>query len=321
MKKRKVIIVGLLALNLGLLSGCSLDKPFYFDFSRFVLEGEAEVQDVKVTGLNLDNTIIKSYEIEKIQENIKFIFEQLANKDNYYNNYKKEEKYFAGVKHLLSDDYYKTVINGEKRSYIQKSIDNIYFSDNTLYKEANLISVTKNVDNIECLVEVVSVNDDVLFNVETIKLTLDKDYKVVSDEQVLDVQSATNTTKSLDEDSLLQESHKEFSTELTKLINHLKDKELYTEIINNSAENSEFKLESLINNVEIKNKSNDALTQLFMLGKGEFNNYAITSYTIDDIDAMATTTYILSISNKEEIHQFAIKYSRIFNSISQITKK
>ena len=70
MKKRKVIIVGLLALNLGLLSGCSLDKPFYFDFSRFVLEGEAEVQDVKVTGLNLDNTIIKSYEIEKIQENI-----------------------------------------------------------------------------------------------------------------------------------------------------------------------------------------------------------------------------------------------------------
>jgi len=321
MRKRKVVVIGLLALNLVALSGCSLVKPFYFDFSRFVLETNNEIQDVKVTGLNLENTIIKSYEIKKIKENINLIFEKLANKDNYYNHYKNKEKYFLEAKYLLSDTYYKSVVSGETKSYIQKSIDNIYFHDNTSFKEANLISVTKTTDNIECIVEVVSLNDDVLFNIETIKLVLDKDFKVLSDKQIIDVQSETNTTKPLGEDSLLQESHKGFVEDFNKLINQLKNKELYHELVSNSGKNSEFKLESLINNIEIKNKSNDALTQLFMLGKGEFKNYAITSYTIDDIDAMAKTTYLLSISNQDKIHQFSIEYSRIFNSISQITKK
>lgn len=321
MKRRKVVALGLVVLNLGLLSGCSLDKPFYFDFSRFVLESNNEMQDVKLTGLNLENTIIKSYEIEKIQKNINFIFEKLGDKDNYYNNYKNKERYFSEVKHLLSDTYYKGVINGEVRSYIQKSIDNIYFNDKTSFKEANLISVTKTTDNIECIVEVISLNDDVLFNIETIKLVLDKDFKIISDKQITDVQSEINTTKPLGKDSLFQESHKDFVEDLNQLINQLKNKELYNELISNSGENSEFKLESLINNIDIKNKSNDALTQLFMLGKGEFKNYVITSYTIDDIDAMAKTTYLLSISNQNKIHQFSIEYSRIFNSISQITKK
>lgn len=321
MKIKKGLLILSLVLTTGMMTGCSKDRAFYFDFSRFLQNEITQEEEVKLEGINLKEGIVNKEDILQINKVVDSIFEILANKDYYFNNFNNNANYFNGVRDKLTEDFYTKVSSGEVKSSIKKSIDNIYYNEYTEFKDAKVVLVEKTLDGLTCYVEVVSVNDELLFNTELIALDLDINFKVKGDKHISDMSSETNTTKELGEDSLLQSNHDGFITALDNLFANLKNTKLYNEIISKESPTSEFALDSLINNIKIKNKSNDSLAQLFIAGKGDFSNYAIDSYRIDDYDGMAITTYVVKFSVNGEIQKFEIEYSRILNDIVKVTKR
>lgn len=320
MKLKKGLIVCSVALMTGLMTGCSSPNSFYFDFSKFLLNETTVEEEVKLEGLNLDQSIITKDKILAITKNVEELFKVLADKEYYYSNFNNKSKYFNGVRYLLSEDYYNKVSQGEIKSTIKKSIDDIYYNEYTQFKEANVIAVEQSLEGIKCYVEIVSVNDDVLFNCQTVVLNLDNNLKLLSDEMVTEITSSTNTIRELGEDSLLQTSHNEFKQSLSKLLSSLTNEQIYNEITENSQQ-GQFKLDTLINNLDLKNKNNDSLIQLFKAGKGNFKNYAIEKYKIDDFEAMATTTYTLIFSVNGKVEKYEFEYSRILKDIVKVTKR
>lgn len=316
MKFKKGLFTLSLFFIMGMITGCS-HEAFYFDFTRFILNEEVE-KEVKLEGLNLKNDIISKNDILKIDKIITSTFEVLANKDYYYNNFNNPSNYFNKVKDNLTTDFYNALSSGKLKSAIKKSIDNIYYNEYTEFKEAKLISVEKTLYGITCYVEVVSVNDSLLFNSETISLDLDSKFRIKGDNTISAMSSETNTINELNEDSLLQTNHNDFIKSLKKLFKNLSNEKLYNEVITNNSSKTEFALDTLINNIQLKNKNNDSLTQLFLAGKGTFSNYAIDSYKINDYDNMAITTYVVKFSVKGEVQKFEIEYSRILKDIIKV---
>lgn len=321
MKLKKGLMICSLALLTGLMTGCSRPNSFYFDFSKLLLNESTVEEEVKLEGINLDEGIITKDKITAITNNVNELFKVLAEKEYYYNNFNNKSKYFSGVKYLLSEEYYNKVSEGEIKSTIKKAIDDIYYNEYTEFKEANVIAVEKSLEGIKCYVEIVSVNDDVLFNCQTIVLNLDNNLKLLSDKMVTELSSSTNTIRPLGNDSLLQTSHEDFKQSLSKLLSSLTNEKIYNEIANENSQQGQFKLDTLINNLTLKNKSNDTLIQLFNAGKGTFKNYAIESYKIDDYEAMATTTYTLIFSVNGKIEKYEFEYSRILKDIVKVTKR
>lgn len=322
MSNKKFGIIAIAVLTTGLLTGCSADnKAFYFDFSKLLQVENNIEKEVPLEGLNLKQAIVTKDEILKIKENVNEVFKVLANKDYYFNNFNNNSKYFSSVKNYLSNDFYTKLSTGEVKSSLKKSIDNIYYNEYSLFKEANVISVEKTIDGLNCKVEVVSLTDDILFNIEVIELALDNNFNIIGDKTISEMTSEANTTKALGEDSLLQDNHNEFVEKLETLFADLKNPNLYEELMLEDASKAEFSLETMINNIKMKNKDNDILKQLFIAGKGTFSTYAIDSYRIDDIDSMANTTYVLKFSVNGEIQNFEVEYNRILKDITKVTKR
>lgn len=322
MKFKKGILICSVVLITGLMTGCTKANSFYFDFSKLLLnENKLDEDEVKLEGLDLTQEIVTKDKIILIKNNVNELFKVLTEKEYYYNNFNNKSKYFSGVKNLISDDYYNKVCAGETKSYLKQSIDDIYYNEHTEFKEANVILIEQSVNSLKCYVEVVSVNDDMLFNCQTVALTLDNNLKVVSDEMITEMSSNANTIKPLGDDSLLQTNHDGFEQSLSKLFTSLTNEKIYNEIINENSQEAQFKLNTIVNNIKLKNKSNDSLIQLFNAGKGTFSNYAIESYKIDDYDAMAITTYVVDFSVKGEIEKYEFEYSRILNDIIKVTKR
>lgn len=320
MKKRKIIIVLMLAIIGFTAIVFSRNNDFYFDFSKFLLTDKKE-KEVRLKSLNLKEDIINSNDISEIKNNIKEVFEILANEE-YYDNNSNDINYFNGVREYLNDSFYGQIMSGNTKSYLKNSIDNIYSTEYTEFKESKVFKVEQALDSINCYVEVVSVNDDKLFNREVIKLSLDSNFKIINDAQISNISSVTNTTKELGVDSLLQKNHNEFIKSLNELFAKLKNSKLYNELQSEeSSQQSKFTFDILIDNIDIKNKNNDSLKQLFMAGKGDFSQYAISSYTIDDIKGMATTTYTIKFYVNGNIETYEFEYSRILDSITKVTKR
>lgn len=323
MNNKKIKLVLSVILVTGLFTGCSKDGAFYFDFTKLLQVEKTIEKEVELSGINLKQSVITKEDVLNINNKIDLIFKTLADKDYYFKNFNNSASYFYGVKSNISDDFYTKVSAGEIKSSLKKSIDNIYYNEYSSFKEANVIAIEKTFDGLNCYVEVVSLSDDLLFNTEVIQLNLDNNFNIIGDKTISDMSSQNNTVKSLGEGSLLQNNHDKFIEKIEELFDELKNPNLYEEIksVETAVPQAEFALDTMVNNINIKNKNNDSLKQLFFAGKGRFNTYAVDSYKIDDVESMANTSYVLNFSVNGEIESYEVEFSRILNEITKVTKR
>ena len=321
MKKKKGLAILLIAISSVSLTGCSNNNSFYFDFTKFIIEEDksdkTQNTSVKLEGIDLANDVILENDILNLNNIINTIFTNLSEKDYYYKTFNNQADYFDKVSYLLSDEFYSYLSEGNE-SAIKKAIDNIYYNSNTSLKSTNIIAIEKTLNDISCYIEVVSINDDVLFQSEIIKVTFDNFLKIKSDETISTITTKSNTIRPLNKDSLLQFDHNGFLESLTDLLNKLNNPDLYKDISFDNSNTSNLILENAISNINVSEDSKNDLINLFNDCKGSLNNYSIESYIIDDYKALANTTYIVSFPVDNEIKKYEFTYSRISKKIIEV---
>lgn len=316
MKKSKYRYLSLIVIVLLFnLTGCS-----QIPFEKFIL-GEDAVSDIKIPYLNIEKININTENINTFQEISNNLFNTIGNKEYYYDNYSDSEIYLRPVKNLFEENFYNQLINNEVKNDFKKMIDNIYYKDNMYYDNSKVIEAGINSDGEHFFVtEIVSIGDSKDFMVSSIRIYLNENNKIIKSEIISEDTIIGNTSTPLSKDSLISENLSKEKEIITTFLNSMKSNELYNMVSNNKPE-ATLQLDTLINNINISIKSPEDLKMLFKAGKGTFENYYITKYTINDKDCMANSEFVLSFVNGSQVDDFTFIYSRITNEIINIKKK
>lgn len=315
---KKIFVGGILILCFSNFIGCDINLTKFprIPFEHFILQDTEETKDIE---LNKLTKYIKIEELEKTQKNISKLFDTICNETYYYNNYYKLDKFYNDVKELFSNEYYDKLISNKNQD-LKKIADNIYYKEHQVYKESNIIEMGVDNDNEKYfIVDVIYLNDTQSFIIDEIKVYIDENLKIINTQLISEMNSVVNTIKPLSsKDSLLDDNELDkFSKVLLDFFNNMKNQELYNMVIE---ENNELQLSTLIENIKLENKNNETLKNLFLIGRGRFDNYEITDYYINDKDGLANSYYIISFVNGKTIKKFLFEYSRITGTIVSVSE-
>ena len=314
MKYKHISICILCLLYSLLITGCTIP------FNKFIIESE-DVSDVDIPGISTDINVTNVDNIRKMSEITNTIFNKLG-EESYYKKYKDSSNYCSVLKKYLTKEYYENISFNKVDNNFKSVIDDIYNNEYTYFKCANIIEVgQQDIDKYYYNVEIISVDDNVTFNTEIIQLITNDKFQIEESQIVEPFSTVNNTTNVLSDDSLISDTHNEFTKSLEALFSEMKNPTLYKTLSNTSNENEiNVQLSSLISNIStINNKDEQTLKELFMISKGTFDKYSIISYKLDDYNKMANSNYVIAISNGENIEKFNITFSRISNQITNIT--
>ena len=304
--KRKMIVLLSTVCTFVFLTGC-YQKPFYFDFSRFVKK--ETVSKESIYGLSLD-TIIQKNDIYNIQKKIEKLYDELS-------SYTISENYLDKMQPYLTNKYYKELQSGKKKNIIETSIKEMKAEENMELKEINVISAKETTKGRTYEFQIISINQELLFQVEIISIDFNVQEKIEDVNIISNTTSKTNTIKALGEDSFLQQDHQDFLKEVNRFFSDLKNEALYNSLKEGKTKKNTVILRALLKKMPFDNKEEKAL---FLAGKGVFEEYAILSYCIDDYDSGAVTTYEIAFGTSKKYQSFYITYNRVLKQIMDIKK-
>lgn len=324
--KRINVMICIVGITFALtLTGCSMTIPF-----EKLLDNDRTVQheDVgeipKVTQLNL-KTDTES-KIEEFTKITKILTKKLQDKDLYIKNVTSNyKKTFYSNESIFSKDYIDEMNSREKEDILIELLEDIYRTPNRKVYSTTLVAIGKQVINnkevYKMVVDVNAVDDDLGFHIQRIDILLNNNKSIINIKKNGEMRNEVNTVNPITKDSEIVTSvHDKFIAEFKNLINSISNKPLYEKLIREgkNGESSEFK--SFVTKIDLKDKEISSLYDMFKAGKGEFKNYAITSYEHKDINADAITNYTITIPYEGGISSFNIDFNRISNKIIGIKK-
>lgn len=292
---------------------------FYIQFDK-ILSEEPETEEIeeKIIGINLEEDKPYTYkDIVSYQEGINDFFQKIGDKDYYYKNFSNLNNYYSEVKDKLTGDYYYALVNKKTDSVISKAMNDIYKIQNCYYWEANIIGIGKTLENTYLEVEIVAVGDITNFYTQILKLYLDKYNRISNVEKLNNIHESVNTTTPLGKESILYNTHESFLENWNKIKDKLKNPTIYQEFSSGEDSNVTYKINTLIDSVEVDNKDYDIIKQIFIDSKGTFENCGFIEYHIQDIDLSALTIYTLKFNK----NTYEITYNRLTNKIENINLK
>lgn len=319
-KIKNILLILILILAMSItLTGCNTEIPF----KTFIIDSEVDiVEDAKIEGINLSKNETNQETVLRFQDVADTIFNQLGDKDFYRNNYDSPSNYNYILQNYLTGSFYKSIVSESIVNDFRTVMDNIYSKENTLFKKANVIEVGQSVDTYFYDVEIVSVDDEITFNTETIRFYTNKNFRIKSTKIIKKITKVQNTTTPLTSESLIPDTHSEALNKFDIFLEQMKNKVLFESINNNSnIGDADVQLESLISNISLQDKDTETLKNLYLMGKGMFDNKVLVSYRMDDTDKLATSVYTYAFSKGEKIEKFDFYYSRITNELTKVVQE
>ncbi|MGX9757651.1 hypothetical protein ACWYRQ_15335 [Clostridioides difficile] len=287
----------------------------------FILDNkqDEEKKDMFIQGINIQNSNTTEQDLIKISNVINNVFNKLADKDFYYSHFYDSYKYYEPVNSYFEEKYFNKIIS-ENKSPIKEVIDAIYSNENEYFKEAKIVAIGEDVKNKFAEIEIVSLGDSELFNVENMRIDFNDNFQIINSKKISNKKQIQYTTKALDKESLLSNTNDIFLKEFNKFIEPLRNRKLFEEFNLKLNSDVNIKVDAMLSNLQYEDIDKDTLLKFFTLSRGSFNNYKIVKYYFDDKEAMANSRYIIKIVNKNKTNSFEILFSRISNKIIKITE-
>ena len=306
-----------------LMSGCNRIYPV-IDYHMFISSknvNSLKDKDIEIKGIDLSKPIINNKLLNTISTNISNLFKTVSSKDFFLSNFSKEENFYKPIKSFFTDSYYDSFIADKTKCSIFNTVENIYSKENSDFKEANIVKISQDIDNIHAYVQVVSVNDSEYYTVQYLDFAFDDNLKIISVTTTSSPASVKTTLNPLTDKSLIPDNNNEFKNAFDSLTEKMQGKKLYEDLISakdnkNQKElnECEVKLNSLITSLGYNDDNSTTLNSMFISGRGVFKNYKVVDISYSDIDGKATTNYILRFVNGEETKDYQVIFDRINNS-------
>ncbi|WP_227865785.1 hypothetical protein [Clostridioides sp. ZZV14-6045] len=287
----------------------------------FILDNKQDEvkKDMYIQGINIQNSNTTEQDLIQISNVINNVFNKLADKDFYYSYFYDSYKYYEPVHNYFEEKYINKIMS-ENTSPIKEVIDAIYSNENEYFKEAKVVAIGEDVKNKFAEIEIISLGDSELFNVENMRIDFNDNFQIINSKKVSNKKQVPYTTKALDKESLLSNTNDIFLKEFNKFIGPLKNRKLFEEFSLKLNTDVNIKVEAMLSNLQYEDINKETLLKFFTLSRGSFNNYKIVKYYFDDKDAMANSRYVIKIVNKNKTNSFEILFSRISNKIIKITE-
>lgn len=283
-------------------------------FDKFILDNN-EVQEgsinVDFKDIDTNKISINNNSVKIVTANIEKLLNETIKHDNYIKYYK-NDKFLDNVKILFEDALKKD--NNDKISKLGK---NIYLlEDNYEYYDFSLINLNYNAeDGISATINIYAITDSKDFLLNVIKINFTDDYLIKSIEIVSENNIVQNTEKSLDENSLLNETILDEMNEIKNTFNGLKNINLIEKL--------DYKeIDAFIeNNIEAESYDLKTLERIFVITGGKIDNYYLINYEINDIKCRALSYFTFRFVNENnEKVDVKLTYSRVENKIIEILK-
>lgn len=291
----------------------------YFDFKKFIVANQ-KVEEPSIPKINIDKIASDNDFLKKSQKIIEDIGNVLKDKKIY--NKAKNDKllYYDKLSKNFTTGYLEDLKSQKEENYLYEVTENIYKEENCNFISIKIIAITREIENDSIKAEIISNNDTAEFDSQILDISFDKEMKITKIEKFEDIKSVANSTKELNEDSVIDNSlHEVFKEKLSEFFNGFKNKDIYELSLDKKKEKDfEYEIETLIETLSIKNKDKDSLIELFLMGKGEFKNYAISGYTLSDINADPITTYSIGFYHNETFEYINIEFNRYTQEIINI---
>lgn len=336
----------LLLLITCMLSGCTNEdikmnpQSFNLNFRYFLLPDTQSAHAVKISSIDLENDTFKPEDLTAMDSIVYTIYQNCANKDFYMENFNSNDVFYDKIKSNCDEESFQNIKDSND---FKRSIDNIYSRENMALYDTEIISFNYKNKEKYYEVEIVCVNNTNMFQMEYVNFYVNEENKITKIELVDDLQGYENTTKPLNQDSLLNEDgvHNDFINSFNELKNKLSNGALYNkyhlavsnEILMTDEEHEltqeeidsqeyleqmELQVTTLIENLH-SDLDFDVLKQFFISGEGSFTNTFITGYQINDFNALALSEYTVQSVSNGVLTTFEITFDRIENEIINIS--
>lgn len=330
---------------LCLLTGCSNEdikmNPYSFNlnFRYFLLPDTQSAHAIKISSIDLENDNVTLEDLASIDGIIYTIYQNCADKDFYMNNFNKDDIFYEKIKDSCDIDFFDSI---KESNDFKKSIDNIYSKENMSLYDTEIISLNYKNKERYYEVELICVNDTNLFQIEYVNFYVNEENKITKIELVDDLQGYENTTKPLNNDSLLNKEgiHNDFINSFNEFKNQLYNGALYNkyhlaisnEILMTDEEHEltqeeidsqeyldlmELQLTTLIENIN-SNLDLETLKKFFISGEGVYTNTFVTGYQINDFNGLALSYYNVQSVSNGVLTTFEFTFDRIENKIIDI---
>lgn len=312
-KLKKILIMSMILSSSFILTSCEIP------FERFLGNDTAITKELPVEGINATNNTKTIEDVQKYKDKLNSIFSVIGDNDFYLKNFNNKEGFYKPIKSFFNDEYLQKVINGESKNVFGKVVDNIYYIENTKFKEMRIIGIGENLETTKVELEIVSIDDTTSFGVQYIDVFFDKSDLITDVTLISDLTTAQNTTKEIDTDSLLEGTNAEFIKAFESFILPLKNKTIYNlSLSSDTQQDFDYEINVVIDDLELENKNSETLKTLFKAGKTTFDNYGIIEYMNYDRNAVPITTYKVRFSLDGEYIDFNINYNRLDKTIEKI---
>lgn len=306
-------IIGVLSISLFLTS-CEIP------FQRFLSDETSVTQEVKIEGMDTNKSTITLENVKLYKEKLNSIFFVIGNNEFYLKNFNNKEGFYEPIKSFFDSEYLESIKSGERKNLLGKVIDDIYYTENTKFKEVRIIGVGETLESKKVEIEVVSINDSTSFGIQYIEIFFNEDNLIYDVNIKSNLSSNQNTTKEISEDSLLMANNNEFNTVFQSFVLPLKNESIYNLSLNSEKQNDfNYELNVLLDSLDLKDKNNETLRTFFIAGKGKFDNYGIIGYMNYDKNAEPITEYKVRFLLDGEFIDFSISYNRLEKTIERIS--
>lgn len=306
-------IIGVLSISLFLTS-CEIP------FQRFLSDETSVTQEVKIEGMDTNKSTITLENVKLYKEKLNSIFFVIGNNEFYLKNFNNKEGFYEPIKSFFDSECLESIKSGERKNLLGKVIDDIYYTENTKFKEVRIIGVGETLESKKVEIEVVSINDSTSFGIQYIEIFFNEDNLIYDVNIKSNLSSNQNTTKEISEDSLLMANNNEFNTVFQSFVLPLKNESIYNLSLNSEKQNDfNYELNVLLDSLDLKDKNNETLRTFFIAGKGKFDNYGIIGYMNYDKNAEPITEYKVRFLLDGEFIDFSISYNRLEKTIERIS--
>lgn len=345
MMRKKILTFLMCILSCLSLTACSNKdiklnlESFDLNFRYFLLPTTQSIESVKIDSINLEKDNVTTKDLQQIDGMIFDMYSTCADKTFYNNNFDNDIKFYEENKKYFNDEYYNKIIDDND---FKRSLDNIFEKEDVEFYDTEIISLNQKNKQKYYLAEIICINNELPFLIEYVNFYVDDSNKIIDIELLDDLQQYDNTTKPLNEDSLLNENniHEDFLNSYSTLISKLTNGALYNkynlaisneilmtneehELTQEEIDSEKYKeemnlqVDSLIDTIN-SNLDNDILKEFFIKGEGTYNNTFVTKYQIKDANGLALSYYTIQTVSKGEITTFVFTFDRIEKEITNI---
>ena len=232
MMRKKILTFLMCILSCLSLTACSNKdiklnlESFDLNFRYFLLPTTQSIESVKIDSINLEKDNVTTKDLQQIDGMIFDMYSTCADKTFYNNNFDNDIKFYEENKKYFNDEYYNKIIDDND---FKRSLDNIFEKEDVEFYDTEIISLNQKNKQKYYLAEIICINNELPFLIEYVNFYVDDSNKIIDIELLDDLQQYDNTTKPLNEDSLLNENniHEDFLNSYSTLISKLTNGALY----------------------------------------------------------------------------------------------